>query len=489
MKSSWAEQSCYSHWRARTAALAFLEERHAPPPERLLQAIWHHQRLRRDQLKTIDGRPLAVFHPGFWNHTAGPDFRQAVVQIGSDAPASGDVEVDLTPDGWRGHAHDRNPGFKHVVLHVVWESGSKSSPLPMLELAPHLDSDIEELSFWLGTESARGWPSELLGHCHAPLQHLSSDALEDLLRQAAKLRFQRKASEFRARARQAGWEQSLREGLLRALGYNQNTWAMQRLAELAPRLTLDGPGPFELQARLLGVSGLLPGELNVRSRAARDYLKQVWELWWRERDAHSNWILPRAVWKLNGIRPANHPHRRIALASHWLAGDSLIEQLDKWFTSDLSGAALVHSLLKILQVQNDEFWSSHWTLRSAPLARPQPLIGERRVTDLAVNVVLPWFWTRAAAGRNTLMQQAAEARFFNWPPGEDNSLLRLAFERLFSEGKRKKTLLRTSAAQQGLMQIVRDFCDHSNAVCGNCLFPELVRNLDGLPANSPSPAS
>jgi hypothetical protein len=488
MKSSWAEPTCYSQWRGRTSALAFLEERHAPPPERLLQAIWHHQRLRRDQLKTIDGRAVSVLHPGFWNRSAGPDFRQAVLQIGSDPPATGDVEVDLGPEGWHEHAHDRNPAFKHVLLHVVWNTGSKVTSLPTLELSLHLDSEIEELSFWLGTEAAQGWPEGLLGHCHAPLENLSSDRLEDLLQQAAKLRFQRKASEFRARARQAGWEQSLREGLLRALGYKQNTWAMQRLAELAPRLAADNPGPFEMQARLLGVSSLLPGELNVRSRAARDYLKRVWELWWRERDAYSDCILPRPVWKLNGIRPANHPHRRLALAAHWLSGHCLVEKLDKWFTTELSGTALVHSLLKILQVEADTFWSEHWTLRSAPLSKPQPLIGERRVTDLAINAILPWFWTRAVAGRTPLMQQVAERRFFEWPPGEDNSLLRMASERLFGQPK-GRALLRTSAAQQGLMQIVRDFCDHSNAVCGNCLFPELVRTLAMPPTKPSSPGA
>jgi len=26
-----------------------------------------------------------------------------------------------------------------------------------------------------------------------------------------------------------------------------------------------------------------------------------------------------------------------------------------------------------------------------------------------------------------------------------------------------------------LIQITRDFCEHSNAVCENCRFPELVR--------------
>jgi len=34
--------------------------------------------------------------------------------------------------------------------------------------------------------------------------------------------------------------------------------------------------------------------------------------------------------------------------------------------------------------------------------------------------------------------------------------------------------LQGAAVQQGLIQIVRDFCDRSNALCDNCQFPELV---------------
>ena len=34
----------------------------------------------------------------------------------------------------------------------------------------------------------------------------------------------------------------------------------------------------------------------------------------------------------------------------------------------------------------------------------------------------------------------------------------------------------TAASQQGLLQIVRDFCQHSNAPCAGCRFPELVHH-------------
>ena len=34
----------------------------------------------------LDGRALTVLHPGFWNASAGPDFRDAVLQFAGEAP-------------------------------------------------------------------------------------------------------------------------------------------------------------------------------------------------------------------------------------------------------------------------------------------------------------------------------------------------------------------------------------------------------------------
>jgi hypothetical protein len=79
---------------------------------------------------------------------------------------------------------------------------------------------------------------------------------------------------------------------------------------------------------------------------------------------------------------------------------------------------------------------------------------------------------RAAAGKNEKLQRRIEQRYFAWPAAEDNSALKLARQRLLGVGQSRA--LRTAAAQQGLMQILRDFCAHSNAVCEHCQFPELV---------------
>jgi hypothetical protein len=73
------------------------------------------------------------------------------------------------------------------------------------------------------------------------------------------------------------------------------------------------------------------------------------------------------------------------------------------------------------------------------------------------------------------MQARLEQRYFTWLPAEDNSVLKLARERLL--GRNDTRILTTAAAQQGLIQLVRDFCDHSNSICQECKLPDLVRDF------------
>ncbi|HTV39914.1 MAG TPA: DUF2851 family protein [Candidatus Sulfotelmatobacter sp.] len=374
----------YAQWRARALAKDCLRDERFPP-ERLVQAIWQHQRLRRAELKTLAGQNVRVFHPGFANLEGGPDFRGAVLQIGAQAPCSGDVEVDLRAAGWRAHGHHRNPNFRNVLLHVVWDDAGTDSPAPetraghdgselpmaVLALKNVLDAPLAELSLSLENESLRSLPEDFRGKCCAPLRDLAEPELARLLDQAARARLETKAAQFRARAKSAGWEQALWENLFRALGYKHNIWPMQHLAEQRPRLlaamesrTASHVGPVSspgasadtllaLQARLLGISGLLPDELTRAQKSTDNYVRRIWDVWWRERDAYSDVILPRAAWRFHGLRPANHPSRRLALASHWLADKNFISKLENWIASNRA------DLMDILQVRRDEFWSWH----------------------------------------------------------------------------------------------------------------------------------
>lgn len=434
---------------------------------------------------TTDGRPLLILHPGFHNREAGPDFRQAVLRFGDRETVTGDVEIDLLAQGWRQHGHFQNPAYADVVLHVVWNTPTAPTPeslaspatstLPTLVLRHVLDAPAAELFTWAGGHPEIP-PESLAGQCAAPLRQLKPEHLSAVLRQAAQARLLTKSHWFQTRARVAGWHQALWEGVFRALGYKQNAWPMQRLAELLPVLrqlpASDAlPARLQWEARLLGLSGLLPAEPRPGTHA-----RKLWDLWWRERDPLRSSMLPPALWRLNGVRPVNHPQRRLALAAAWVAETNWPERLDAWFQEHALSDHPEHALLHALQLEApDPFWRRHYTLSSRPLPHPVPILGAGRLNDLAVNVVLPWLRARAEAHTDPAIAKRIEDLYFQWPAGEDNAPLKLARARLF--GEHNPPITRNAASQQGLLQIVRDFCSHTNPLCDHCRFPTLVQSL------------
>lgn len=470
-----SQTNFYESWRTSNKSKFLLNEWvKTEPSELLLQSVWQHQRLLRSRLQTSDGQSVRVLHPGFLNKEAGPDFQNAVIQFGRNTPITGDIEIDLVPNGWNAHGHQGNPAYAKVILHVVWkDDGRGGASLPTMELKPFLDSPLEEIRSWFNSDAAHDWSTADSGECCAALSRLAPEEASELLKQAAEIRFYGKARGMEVRARQCGWEQALWEGLFRALGYKQNVWPFQGVAERLPQLLCVNDSVLNIQAKFFGVSGLLPDTLP---EGAEAYLRRLWDVWWRERERYRELLLSASVWHFNGLRPANLPQRRLALAAHWLADGSFMSRLESWFTSDKSGDALVDSLLGCLQPPKDEFWSYHWSFRSARLPKVHPLLGESRLADLAVNVVLPWFWMRAHAGKNDHLKSVACRRYMSWPVAQDNVTLKLARRRLF--GRESVRWIKTAAQQQGLLQVVRDCCSQSNAICSACPFPDLVRSWE-----------
>ena len=240
-------------------------------------------------MSTQDGRRLHVLHPGFWNREPGPDFLRALIQFEGGEIRAGDVELDRIPSGWRSHRHDGNPSYRRVILRVVWEAplrGEREEP-PVMVMKPVLDAPVPELLGWLSLEGPSALPVNVPGLCSAPLGKLPVDKAIEILQQAALSRLSRKAAELEARARHAGWEQVLWEGMAAGLGYKHNVWPMRRLAELMPWAPMEGAGStpeclVPIQARLLGLGSFLTRPEN---RVMPDaYVRSLWDSWWRDRE-------------------------------------------------------------------------------------------------------------------------------------------------------------------------------------------------------------
>jgi len=70
---------------------------------------------------------------------------------------------------------------------------------------------------------------------------------------------------------------------------------------------------------------------------------------------YSDCLLPKTLCYLHGLRPANHPQRRLALAARWSVAGDLASKLEQWCTREVPDSVLPGSLLEALQVEPDDF--------------------------------------------------------------------------------------------------------------------------------------
>lgn len=408
----------------REEEAGFFTPSDAPTNELALQAGFYSGEFGT-QWRSECGREVRLLDPGEWNREAGPDFRGATVLFDGVTRTRGDIELDIHASGWEAHNHATNPDFENVVLHVFFKSGSRRAFARTL-------SHREVPQVRIGPEA----PPPMGSFSLDPQPIASVDTALRLLRIAAGYRLASKAARISSAISLHGKKTAIWVLLAGALGYKSNTIPMILLAQRCGLRRACAPGG---EAALFGLAGFLESAgHDSADDNARTYLRGLWKTWWKMRDAERRLVLPPGAWKTGGVRPANHPHRRLA-ALHALAGktDRLVRALDA------RDELLFH---KLIESADSEFWSRHWNLDGAELSSRVALVGTSRVADITVNVVYPWL---AAHGHDPLPSLEA----FEMPqvPKKVASLGAWLCPALGS-----RELVR-AGVQQGLLQLGADF--------------------------------
>jgi hypothetical protein len=445
------------------------EEPVTAPSELEVQALWFEQ-FHQPTLTTDDGRKVEVIQPGFWNHGGGPDFSRAAIRFhkdGAEEMAIGNVEVHLRPGDWNAHGHHADPAYDGTVLHVVWEErGAKSffpatssfRRVPQVVLSSQLIAPWAELQPLCASMLHHPLPASTPGRCSPILADLPSDKLIEILRAAGLFRLRQKAQRWFWRRRLASPEQALYEALAEALGFHANQIPMRLVAQRLPWKKMRGFDHETRLAHLFGLSGFLPKESVTKLQSEpRTWLRNLWEIWWKEQDALDYAQLPKTQWRLAGLRPLNRPERRLAALAQ------IVPRI-----ADLLGTLVAKDAERfaaILAAIRDPFWEKHATLTGSPLHAPCRLVGEERIEDILINV----FWPMVSlddpdAAREALSKTSASS----------NSAARVASQRMLISALKPKQA-REALIQQGLLQIFRDYCQTDCSRCKDCTFPELVR--------------
>lgn len=443
-----------------------------PCTERDIQCVWYDARLRPERLLTHAGEAVRVIEPGRWNLEAGPDFLDAILEIGPDRRrVMGDVEIHVHSRDWLHHGHGDDPAYARVVAHVTFDD----APLPVgalpagtLQLSLRLPL-LANPQFSFEAIDPTAYPFATLPPtqrpCERALADWSPDEHQALLRAAGRQRLAMKAARIKERIREVGAEQALYEETLVALGYKQNGQAFRRLARQAPlaRLRNEADGDMvTAYAILVGLAGLMPEKTQERWDAeTRTFVRDLWDRWWKRRAAWDGAELPRPLWKLAGGRPHNHPLRRMAAAAA-LFGAAKMEWMESLVhmvgTEPLAGLRRAAAALQEAAVF--PFWEKRLGLSSKPGVGRVDLIGSDRVAAWLTNVAVPWL---AAQGNN--MSAYVEA-----VPGEaDNAHHRQTRNVLFGHDH-NAALFNSGLVQQGLLQIFHDFCLNARNDCRGCRF-------------------
>ena len=336
-------------------------------PEHLLARLWQRRAARQAWFQSQGGPKVRVLYPGRASHSAGPDFRNALLEVEGVGLVQGDVEIHVRQQDWSSHGHGQDPRYNGVVLHAALEVQSPSTELqsgqraPVISLAPLLDVPVD-----VGNRSGQVLWDILARHGY-PRPHRVS-AIGDLLDRAGDQRFLAKSRQFQGFLQEQGPNQTLYEGLMEGLGYHQNQHPFLLLAQRASyqavsvaalRQPVEQRAPC-IEACLIQVSGLLSTPLIGKVSLTPPGLGPP---------------LDRRAWHCFRVRPANHPLRRIAGAAGLLA-----RFLEPGLVAGLREAAESGSAKKR---------ASALTIPGSRSDRAAT-VGQGRARDLAVNVVLPF---------------------------------------------------------------------------------------------------
>ncbi len=371
--------------------------------------------------RTTRGEMVEVVHFGEWNRESGPDFKGVLFRFEKGGEKIGDLEVDWDARDWERHGHATNPAFASVQLQLFVSHPVETAFARTVDHREVAQARLEIEGVGVSSSPSISQPVDL-------------KSARVMIDEAAEFRLRAKHSAFESASALHGPERALFYTLASGLGYKNNCTPFLLAAQ---RIGLRDAGSSVGEALLFGVAGFLePRSFDDADEITRRYLKPLWDHWWTVRDALSRLVLPSSIWKMSGLRPSNHPHRRLG-ALFALARD--FNDLQVAIRNEGS-----NGFLRFFETLSHPYWSHHWNLRAAKLGRSMALVGADRAGDLMINALLPSMPLELArhesAARRGPYPSGRVLKACEWLVGADAPLLR-----------------RTAKDHQGLLQLFSDF--------------------------------
>ena len=425
---------------------------HASEPELAIQKQWSEVR-RGAEFKLTNGASLRVLSPGRWNRMPGPDFRNAKLEV-NGAMLHGDIEVHVKTSDWISHGHGGDPAYDGVILHVVRRDDASPGNVAFLpEAAVLVLPEAGE-----GISEAETTPQAA---CAGFFAKMTQDELEKFLCDAGADRLRLRADERLRMMISAGTTKVFLSAVAEQLGVPDNREVFRTLAERLRKYEEDEL-TAHFEALAWGESGLLPDPAADKRLTGdgRALVSTLWDEWWPLRKNGGAGLFFKRT-----CRPLNSPERRLAILG--AAGRTFLPDpcgqlagILKYGSADL--------ILETIQERlrgGEAFWNAHTSFRSAELKRHAALFGRPRVESLFADVILPVMAAYAKLMRDDALEARVFELFRSLPPLQSNLVVR-RMQALCLPCR--KNIVKTAAAQQGLIHLYKTHCEARSSDCGTC---------------------
>ncbi len=505
----YAETFCTPHYRELVRRYCCVKEDGDPKysidgkkvKEQLVKCIWSEQLLKKGKLYTEDGLRIEIISSGIWNLEEGPDFKDVEILLEGKGRTTGDVEIHVCSGDWVRHGHGKQMEYADVCLHVFMWNDKKNKPakyknrlIPQLALYDYLEYELEKLADMIDFENYPHTGSANAGPCQKRLCSIPDDDkwIGQFLDYAGDERILVKAKKIEKQQGSNTFEQISYEAILESLGYKNNKEQFKHLGTIVSLNLIKSLVPLDvsikerskkIQALLLGMSGLLPGQISrymsVKDNQTLQYIKEIEHIWSEIKDDIKCKPMDGRLWSFKYSRPGNYPTRRIAAVSRLLAENLetgifriILKSFDQ-IDNNKSDVDQIKEIIKNVEAVflelYDGYWSHYYTFGGRRLKNKGRLIGRERASVIFINIIIPVLLVYARKKSDTLLEERLFKAYKLHSKLLPNNITRFMNYRILGKDTQETGVVNTARRQQGLLQVFKDFCESDDIACEKCV--------------------
>ncbi len=412
--------------------------------EEFLHYLWKSNRFDPMGLVSTEEETVEIINYGLHNTHAGPDFLNAELEI-AGIRWNGNVEMHIKSSEWYQHAHDIDPAYDNVILHVVLDDNRPvkrrtGKLLPTLVLKDRVPAGLIRNYQRLMRE--KNWIP-----CAPSFRSIKEIIVHACIDHQMVKRLERKTSVLEATlvAKKWDWETCFYLFLAKNFGLKVNAMPFFMLANSFPLVVL-----MRHRDRLLELEALLFGQAGMLDENFEDeYPNRLKEIYLGLKNKYQLSAIPISSWKYLRLRPANFPSIRIAQFAR------LIHQSDHLFSKILA-IKNTREILNMFELEISNYWKTHYQFDK--LSKPSnKKLGKNTIQLFIINTIVPFLFLYGKRKNDEVYKRRA-IKLLEELPAEKNSII---------SGWQKLGLdVPNAQISQALLELKTEACDKKQ--CLNC---------------------